>query len=235
MWASVLILVLLLILIFAFLVYASANIASGVYLKAECRITHQGNPENAEKLLALTFDDGPDEATTPKILEILKKRGIKAVFFCTGKNLESNRELAQMIAAEGHLLGNHTYSHSFWFPFYSSKRMKAEIAHCQQIISEIAPAQSQKLFRPPFGVTNPNLRKALRGSDFRVIGWNIRSLDTVKASADAIFKRVSKRLRPGGIILFHDTLPQTADALEKFINHSKQAGYEFIQFPPQTL
>jgi peptidoglycan/xylan/chitin deacetylase (PgdA/CDA1 family) len=209
------------LLLLGFLVYASAYIGSGIYVKAECRIPTD------EKLIALTFDDGPNAITTPKILSILKKYEIKAVFFCTGKQLENNLSLAQRIADEGHIIGNHTFNHNQLFPFYSVKKMSLEIEKCGKIIEKINQKNTEKFFRPPFGVTNPNLRKALKNKGYRVIGWNIRSLDTVISSPNRLLNYVMNKITPGSIILFHDTKPQTVDILEKLIISSKEKGYDF--------
>ncbi|MDR1783683.1 MAG: polysaccharide deacetylase family protein [Dysgonamonadaceae bacterium] len=214
-------LVIFILLLLGFLVYASAYIGSGIYVKAECRIPTD------EKLIALTFDDGPNAITTPKILSILKKYEIKAVFFCTGKQLENNLSLAQRIADEGHIIGNHTFNHNQLFPFYSVKKMSLEIEKCGKIIEKINQKNTEKFFRPPFGVTNPNLRKALKNKGYRVIGWNIRSLDTVISSPNRLLNYVMNKITPGSIILFHDTKPQTVDILEKLIISSKEKGYDF--------
>jgi len=214
-------LVIFILLLLGFLVYASAYIGSGIYVKAECRIPTD------EKLIALTFDDGPNAITTPKILSILKKYEIKAVFFCTGKQLENNLSLAQRIVDEGHIIGNHTFNHSRFFPFYSVKKMSLEIEKCGKIIEKINQKNTEKFFRPPFGVTNPNLRKALKNKGYRVIGWNIRSLDTVISSPNRLLNYVMNKITPGSIILFHDTKPQTVDILEKLIISSKEKGYDF--------
>jgi len=214
-------LVIFILLLLGFLVYASAYIGSGIYVKAECRIPTD------EKLIALTFDDGPNAITTPKILSILKKYEIKAVFFCTGKQLENNLSLAQRIADEGHIIGNHTFNHNQLFPFYSVKKMSLEIEKCGKIIEKINQKNTEKFFRPPFGVTNPNLRKALKNKGYRVIGWNIRSLDTVISSPDRLLNYVMNKITSGSIILFHDTKPQTVDILEKLIISSKEKGYDF--------
>jgi peptidoglycan/xylan/chitin deacetylase (PgdA/CDA1 family) len=211
----------LIIIVSLFLIYASADIRSGVYVKTISRIKTQ------EKQLAITFDDGPHAEITPQILDILKKYNIKATFFCKGKNIENQPDLVRRIISEGHGIGNHTMRHSAWFPFYPAVKMKKEIDDCQALIDAFQPAGAAHLFRPPFGVTNPNLRKALKGSDYSVIGWNIRSLDTTKISSEILFKRIIRQIKSGSIILFHDTKPETPNILERVINFAHKKGFNF--------
>jgi peptidoglycan/xylan/chitin deacetylase (PgdA/CDA1 family) len=213
-----LLLFLLFLLLLLSLVYASADIRSGVYLKVLLRLNTR------EKIIALTFDDGPHPDITPQVLAILKKYAIHAVFFCIGENIEINRTLAEKIVAEGHRIGNHTYSHSKGFPLFPLAKMKADMARCRELIDEIAPCP---LFRPPFGVTNPVLRSALKNSDYQVIGWSIRSLDTTIRNREKVIERVTKRIKPGSIILFHDTQAHTPVILERVIHFALENGYAF--------
>ncbi|GHT56761.1 polysaccharide deacetylase [Bacteroidia bacterium] len=205
-----------------FLIYASANIRSGIYVKTISRLNTR------EKQLMLTFDDGPHPEITPQILAVLKKYNIQAVFFCKGKSIENQTDIAGKIISEGHRIGNHTMNHSPWFPFYSVARMKKEMADCQALIDSMQPAEPVRLFRPPFGVTNPNLKSALKDSGFQVMGWDIRSLDTTKIPAEILFRRIIRRIKPGSIILFHDTLSKTPDMLERVINFALEKGYSFV-------
>ena len=211
------------VLLLLFLVYASADIRSGVYVKAVSRL-----PTN-EKILALTFDDGPHPDTTPLILDLLKKYNIQAAFFCIGKNIEKNKSLANRIINEGHWIGNHTNQHGYAFPFYSNKRMKMEIEACRDQMVSVGSSDSPRLFRPPFGVTNPSLRKALKNSGYTVIGWNIRSLDTIIGNPEVVIRRVTKKIKPGSILLFHDSQAHTPEIVERIINFALNKGYNFVR------
>ena len=209
--------------LFSFLVYASAVIRSGVYVEVVSQL-----PAN-EKILALTFDDGPHPDTTPLILNVLKKYRIQTVFFCIGENIEKNKSLVYRIINEGHLIGNHTNQHTFTFPFFSNKRMKAEIDACwNQMVSTGLP-DSPRLFRPPFGITNPSLRKALKNSGYTVIGWSIRSLDTIIRNPEIVIRRVTGKIKPGSILLFHDSQPNTPEIIERIINFALNKGYTFVR------
>ena len=202
------------------LIYCSTNICSQAYIKTICKAN------TTEKKIAITFDDGPDSEITPKVLEILDQYNAKATFFCIGKNIENNEDLIKMIDKKGHLIGNHTWTHDRWFDLFSSQKMKAEIEKTSDLLVEIINKKI-KLFRPPYGVTNPNLKKAIKDNDFYTIGWSIRSLDTI-ADSDKTLKRLKNKLSPGDIILFHDNREHIVDILKSFLEYSKREGYEII-------
>jgi peptidoglycan/xylan/chitin deacetylase (PgdA/CDA1 family) len=212
----------LIIIIALFLIYASASVRSGIYVKTTSRL------DTREKQIALTFDDGPHPVVTPQILAILKQYNIRATFFCTGKNMENQSDVVRQMIAEGHRIGNHTQNHSPWFPFYPPERMKKELLDCQALIDSFDPNGTARLFRPPFGVTNPNLKHALKNTGYQVIGWNIRSLDTTQLPSEMLFKRMVRRIKPGSILLFHDTMPQTPGMLERMITFAINEKYTFV-------
>ena len=177
-----------------------------------------------EKITALTFDDGPHEKTI-EILDVLLKYNAKATFFCIGKQIEKYPEIVKRIIAEGHAVGNHSYSHSNWNGFFSSKKIVSEIEQTNQLIAQYINRKTQ-LYRPPFGVTNPNIAKAISQTNQVAIGWNIRSLDTVIKNEDAILNRIKKRLKPGSIILLHDTSTKTVSVLEQLLLFLQSEGYK---------
>lgn len=209
--------VILLVLMLMF--YASYSIKSNIYLKTFCR------KNTTEKVVAITFDDGPDAMQTPKILDVLKEREVQACFFCIGKKIESNELLVQRMIREGHLVGNHSYSHANRFPFYGRKKMLADLTLCQQQL-EAATQEKIDLFRPPFGVTNPTIGNAARQMNLTTIGWSIRSLDTQTSSITKILDRIQRQLHPGAIILLHDVLPYSTVVLEKVLDLLSEEGYK---------
>ena len=155
-----------------FTIIGSFNIMWNYHLKAF-------NSANiSEKKIVLTFDDGPNEEFTPEILKLLQKYNATATFFCIGKQIEKHPELVQKIISQGHLIGNHSFSHSNFFDFYDSKKVLAELQKTNELVFKIT-GKMMNFFRPPFGVTNPAIAKAIRQSKHQVIGWNVRSLDTV--------------------------------------------------------
>lgn len=157
----------------------------------------------AKKRVALTFDDGPDPRSTPQLLKLLRKQTIPATFFCIGKHVAANPELAAQIVREGHLLENHSYAHSHFTNFYSTARLQIELAQTQMVI-EKATGSAAKYFRPPVGLSNPNTFRAAKKLNLQVIGWTIRSLDTVIADPHKIIARITRGLQPDAIILLHD-------------------------------
>lgn len=207
--------------ILAFLFYASYSIKSQVYMRALCRI------ETTEKVVYLTFDDGPDAEQTPQVLDVLKRNNAKAVFFCIGSRIAGNEALLKRMADEGHQIGIHSFSHANGFPLFSRSRMIADIRQCQQAIEQ-ATGSTTTLFRPPFGVTNPTIGKAVKSLNLKTIGWTIRTYDTNRCSDEKIIRRISRQLRPGAIILLHDRLPQSAERLQMVIEAVKKAGYEIV-------
>jgi peptidoglycan/xylan/chitin deacetylase (PgdA/CDA1 family) len=188
--------------------WGSYNINSNFYFNSISKI-----PENSNNF-AITFDDGPNEIITPKILELLEKYDQKASFFVIGNSAEQNIELLKTINSKGHTIGNHSFSHSNFFPTFSTKKVMEEIAKTNKIIESVTLSENI-FFRPPFGVTNPNIAKVLKNLKMQSIAWNIRSLDTVK-SENEVFERI-KNVKTGDIILFHDNKENTPVILEKFL------------------
>lgn len=217
---SVYLLIFILILILSAAFYASYSINSNVYIKAFCK-----NPQKGKKV-AITFDDGPHPQYTEKILNVLKKHNLKASFFCVGKHIEGNEGLFKRIVGEGHSVGNHSFSHSFFFPLYSKKRMIEDMRACEDRIRDITH-QKVETFRPPFGVTNPTISKAIKEFDYQVIGWSLRSFDTC-SKHQKVLNKIRKRLSPGSVILLHDSLPDSDVLLERIINLIDKQGYTIV-------
>ena len=221
-------LVLPLILInLAALFTGSFIIDSGLYMKVYC----SGNP--SEKNIAITFDDGPDPLVTPQVLDFLKEHNIKAGFFLTGKNIAGNESILKRIAEEGHVVGNHSFSHTNNFGFFSTKRLIKDLKSNDTLIENVT-GKKVNLFRPPFGITNPNIAKAVRSLDYFAVGWNIRSLDTVCKNNNKIIKRINKRLKPGALVLFHDNHEGILTVLKGVVEKVDDAGYR-ITSPDELL
>ncbi len=186
------------------------------------------NPKASGKTIALTFDDGPHPEFTPQVLDLLAKHQVQATFFCIGRNMEKHPELLQKIVAEGHLIGNHSYSHSDYFGFYGAKKVLAELEKTNSLALQYT-GKRLKLFRPPFGVTNPSIKKALTRSGHTTIGWNLRSLDTVISQKDRILRRITGRLKGGDIVLLHDTHSRTVDTLRELLPFLKKNRLEAVR------
>jgi peptidoglycan-N-acetylglucosamine deacetylase len=203
-----------------FLAFGSINIKSGFYCQAIC------SAEIEKKVIALSFDDGPEITITPGILEILNCHDIKAVFFCIGNKAEKNPDLIKKINSEGHIIGSHTWSHGLLFDLLSSGKMVIELKKTEALLEKILNKKI-RMFRPPYGVTNPPLARAIREMDYYIIGWSLRSNDTKIRDEEKLLERLKKRLRPGDIILFHDTKGNTLNVLDRFIRYAKAMNYSF--------
>jgi len=177
--------------------------------------------EGTAARIALTFDDGPGEAT-PLILDILKKAGIRATFFLCGQNVDRFPELARRIAAEGHEIGNHTYSHPYRV-WKMPGRIAWEISRTSDTIERETGCRP-KLFRPPYGVRWFGLFPVLKRHELTPVMWSVSGGDW-KLPAPQIAERVIARTKPGAIILLHDGVPlsevgdrkETAKALEEIV------------------
>jgi peptidoglycan-N-acetylglucosamine deacetylase len=152
--------------------------------------------------VALTFDDGPDPNATPELLELLKREGISATFFCIGKNVEANPDIAKRIAGEGHLLANHSYTHPWYISMLMGRALRREMERTQEAIERAARVRP-KYFRPPSGTTGPNFPGALKRVGLTLVGWDVRSLDTVATPKKAV-ERIVRLAGDGSIILLHD-------------------------------
>lgn len=199
----------------------SARISSNYHVKAFCH-----NSSESEKKIAITFDDGPSVFTL-EILDLLKKYDAKATFFCIGKNVEAHPEIIRQIISEGHLVGNHSYNHSKFFDFYNTKKIIEEINKTDLVLEQFT-TKKINFFRPPYGVTTPSIRRALKVTKHKVIGWNIRSLDGGIKNQDLIFNRIIKRVSPGGIVLLHDTALHSVLVLEQFLQFLQQQDYQVV-------
>lgn len=185
----------------------------------------------SSKRVALTFDDGPDPHSTPQLLELLRLEKIPATFFCIGKKVAASPELASQIVREGHLLQNHSFVHSNFTNFYSTARLQRELTLAQAAIQK-ASGVAPVYYRPPVGLSNPITFRAAKKLNLQVIGWTIRSLDTVIANPQRIARRITRGLRPGAIILLHDgDIP--AEKLLATVNSSldslRRLGYEIVR------
>lgn len=202
-------------------VAGSGLVQTGYHVKTFC-----ANPHVTEKLIAITFDDGPTPET-PKVLELLRKYDAKATFFCIGRQIEKYPDIFRQTINEGHTVGNHTYSHSPKMGLWNWAEVLAELMKTNDIIWNVG-GKKAKLYRPPYGVTFPNLAKAIKITGHKVIGWNIRSLDAVMQEEERILKRITSRLKPGSIILLHDTSQKSANVLEQLLVVLQRENYRLV-------
>lgn len=206
------------------IVFNVFSIKHSLFLKSTCRVN------TTENVVFLSFDDGPSEQYTPLILNTLKEKNLQGLFFCIGENAELYPELIKRISDEGHIIGNHTYSHKWQNTFILSDKFKAEISHTTIILNKIS-GQEIELFRPPFGITNPAIAKAVNALKMLSIGWDIRSFDTIIDDPKKLIQRICKRLRSGSIILLHDNRKITSLILGELIETIQQQGYKILPLP----
>ena len=204
------------------LFYGSYYVGSNFFMKVLC------SARTTAKQIAISFDDGPAPDHTAAILNVLKLNQVPAAFFCIGKNIAGNEKLLREIVNNGHIIGNHSYSHHFWFDLFSAKKMHADLEQMNEAVRKttgLAPV----LFRPPYGVTTPNMKRAIQQAGLTAIGWNIRSMDTVIRDDGQLLEKISAALTPGSIVLLHDTSSTTLSVLPSFIANARKQGYEFVR------
>ncbi|EGL82784.1 polysaccharide deacetylase [Caldalkalibacillus thermarum TA2.A1] len=198
-------------------------------------LIYSGNTK--EKLVALTFDDGPDGHYTPQILDILKEKGVPATFFVMGRQVEYFPEMMKRIVNEGHALGNHTMTHPDLRGVMTSNVI-GEVRATQQVIEKTV-GRRPDLFRPPYGALTRSDRLILHEMGFRVVMWSVDTLDWRGMSAEDILSIVHRDISPGGIILQHNLLTTpglldgTVEALPQIIDQLHAKGYKFVTV--QTL
>ena len=176
--------------------------------------------------IALTFDDGPAKNTTPRLLDMLAKRKIKATFFVLGENVEKNPDILKRIIANGHEVGNHSWSHLNFAQKPSVVR--DQLQRTQDIIFQIAGIKP-KVMRPPYGAITEHQKKWVTDQfGLKVILWEVDPLDWKKPGASVIARRILAETRPGAIILVHDIHAQTIDAMPEALDGLLAKGYKFV-------
>ena len=206
---------LLISLVFLALAYMSILALGSIFIQFNFYFRSLNRAPTTQKIIALTFDDGPDPEISPIILELLVKYNMKATFFCVGKKIADNVNLLQKIDESGHLIGNHSFSHSNYFSLSSSKKIKLELDKTTELITK-SIGKKPRLFRPPFGVSNPSIATALKKTGLVSVGWSLRSLDTV-SSSEKVLRKLKRKLKSGDVILFHDNRKNTPEILESFL------------------
>ena len=212
---------LLLILYSLVVFYGCYYIGSNFFIKIIC------SANTDQKEIAVSFDDGPAANYTTEILQLLKQDNIKATFFCIGNRIAGNENIVKKIKDDGHIIGNHSYSHHFWFDIFSSEKMLDDLKKMDQETERVTGIVP-KLFRPPYGVTNPNLKKAIIKGNYIPVGWSVRSMDTVIRDEKKLLDKINRSLKPGAVFLFHDTSKTTVNILPEFIREVKKKGYNII-------
>ena len=182
----------------------------------------------SEKVLFLTFDDGPIPEATPEVLELLKKFNAKATFFCIGDNVTKHKEIYRKILDEGHSTGNHTFHHLNGWKYNKASYLENTIL-CMQAMQSLNPSL-KNYFRPPYGKLRILQYAALK-KDYKIILWDVLPRDWEKErSADSCFEIIKRKAKPGSIIVFHDSIKakdRMLPALRMTLEHYSTLGFRF--------
>ncbi|HEL1587098.1 TPA: polysaccharide deacetylase family protein [Streptococcus suis] len=200
-------------------------VVNSQYLSSQDQASYQTYlaEEEAKKyrnMIALTFDDGPNPATTPLVLDILKKYQVKATFFVLGKSVAGNEAILQRMVAEGHEIANHSWSHPNLTKL-SATDVAAEIQQTQSAI-EAAVGFKPSLMRPPYGAINATTMSSIQ---MPIINWSIDSKDWQSRNATSILKEVQAQAHPGGVLLLHDIHQSTVASLDGVLSYLLSKGY----------
>jgi peptidoglycan/xylan/chitin deacetylase (PgdA/CDA1 family) len=180
-----------------------------------------------QPFIAMTFDDGPSAENTPRLLEMLKQRNIKATFFLIGQNAASNPEIVRRILADGHEIGNHSWTHP-QLSKLSDDRVTGEITKTQEAIKG-ASGFTPTLLRPPYGAITPRQREWIENRfGLNIILWSVDPFDWKRPGASVITQRILSQVHPGAIILSHDIHKQTVDAMPATLDGLIRKGYRFV-------
>lgn len=213
--------VMLLVLFSLFSFSGQSDAASSVYVTKGA---------TSSKVVALTFDDGSDGTNINKILDILSAHNVKATFFLTGSGAEKHPQAIKNIAAKGHQLGNHSYSHPD-FRTLSAAQMKSQLDRTETIIKNLTGKSTKPIFRAPYGSVNSNVLAGVGAAGYGyTIQWNIDTIDWRGDSATTITNKVVNNIVPGTIVLMHTGAgaPGTPTALPNIITELKAKGYSFV-------
>ncbi len=206
----------------AIVTYGSAVLSAEFFVP----VTYKGTASSGA--IAITFDDGPIPGKTEKILEVLKFYNVQAAFFCIGNQVARHSTLVKQIHNDGHLLGNHSYWHKSTFDLQSTKKIQDEL-NATDIVIHDTIGFKPTFFRPPYGVTNPMVARAVINGGYKTIGWSFRSFDTISKDRQALFARVTKSLKSGDIVLFHDYCTITLEILPDFIAYAHKHGLKIVR------
>ncbi len=200
--------------------------ASSEFLK-QYNSYYVGKPD--EKKVYLTFDAGFENGYTPAILDALKKNDVKATFFLVGNYIKTSPELVKRMVEEGHIVGNHTFSHPDMSKISSMESFKTEISKVEEMFKETTGKDLPKYYRPPQGKYNEENLKHAHELGYKTIFWSLAYVDWLRdkqPTKEHAFEKLS-RVHPGAIVLLHSTSKTNAEILDELINKWKADGYTF--------
>jgi peptidoglycan-N-acetylglucosamine deacetylase len=192
------------------------------------RLSHQ---------IALTYDDGPNDPYTPRLLELLARHSVHATFFLIGRYVQQRPEIVREIVQAGHVVGNHTFTHPL-LTFKSETEINQQLSECRAALQD-AIGEPSNLFRPPFGGRRPAVLRVARSLGLKPIMWSVTGYDWNAPPAPVIERKVVNQMCGGSVILLHDgghkqmgaDRSQTVIATDRLITRYKSDGYEFVTVP----
>ena len=198
-----------------------------------CGRTFTGLARGSKKI-ALTYDDGPNDPHTFRLLEVLAKHGVRATFFMIGRYVRQRPDIVREVARAGHVIGNHTFTHPLLI-FESGVQTRTQLVECRSALND-AVGEHSNLFRPPFGGRRPATMRIARELGREPVMWNVTGYDWNAPPAAEIEKKVSRQIRGGDVILLHDgghremgaDRAQTVIATDNLIRRYQDQGFEFV-------
>jgi peptidoglycan-N-acetylglucosamine deacetylase len=189
------------------------------------------------KQLALTYDDGPNDPHTLRLLEVLARHHVQATFFLIGRYVEQRPDIVRDLVKAGHVVGNHTFTHPLLI-FKSERELRTQLDKCDRALTN-AVGEHSNLFRPPFGGRRPAVLRVARQRGLEPIMWNVTGYDWNAPSAEHIERKVTSQVRGGNVILLHDgghrdfgaDRSYTVAATDRLISRYQAEGYEFVTIP----
>ncbi len=193
------------------------------------------------KQIVLTYDDGPNDPHTLRLLDVLAKHNVRATFFMIGRYVRERPDIARAVAQAGHVIGNHTMTHPLLI-FQSAAQTHSELAECHKVLEETIGEHSN-LFRPPFGGRRPATVRIARELGLETVMWNVTGYDWNASPAEVIEKKVAPQMRGGDVILLHDgshkaigaDRAQTVIATDNLIQRYRDQGREFVTVDEMRL
>ena len=187
--------------------------------------------------LALTYDDGPNDPHTLRLLEVLARHNVHATFFLIGRYVQRRPDIVRELVKAGHVVGNHTFTHPL-LTFKSAQELRAQLENCERALHD-AVGERSNLFRPPFGGRRPAVLRTARGMGLEPIMWDVTGCDWNATSAEHIERKVTSQVRGGNVILLHDgghrdfgaDRSYTVTATDRLMSRYKSEGYGFVTIP----